>query len=119
MTSGRTLIESVTEATRLRYQKRQLSQIVSSEDVLDAVLVAARLQAEKYIEKLSRGSELGPKEISALKCLAEIAKSESAPTRNLVIGDKLDTDNIKEIKKSLYATLAERTVVIKRETEVE
>lgn len=47
---------------------------VSSQQLLDSLLIASRMQTEMYIHKMSKGQALNTEEVSALKDLANIAK---------------------------------------------
>ncbi len=79
---------------------------MSSADVLNVIFVAARMQAEKYVEKLSRGSILDTTEVRALKELADITKLELIGPAKQV--DTVDTDEIQDARASLYKALNSR-----------
>lgn len=92
--------------TQIVFRKSILRGKVSSADVLNVIFIAARMQAEKYVEKLSRGSPLDTTEVRALKELADITKLE-------LIGpihkqDTVDTAEVDEVKESLYKALNAR-----------
>lgn len=91
---------------KIVFRKAVLKGKVSSSDVLNTILIAARMQAEKYIEKLSRGAPLEPAEIKALKELAEITKLEiqmPQKTEGTLNGEVLQT-----VKTSLYQALTDK-----------
>ncbi len=92
--------------TKIVFRKAVLKGKVTSSDVLNTILIAARMQAEKYIEKLSRGAPLDVGEVKALKELADITKLEvQQPTKpdNVVNAETMDT-----VKNSLYQALTDR-----------
>lgn len=99
-------ISQVDGRTRIVFKKAVLIGKVSSSDVLNTILIAARMQAEKYIEKLSRGAPLDVAEVKALKELAEITKLElpqTAKSEGTLNGEVLDT-----VKTSLYQALTNK-----------
>lgn len=92
--------------TTIVFKKAILKGKVSSADVLNTILIAAKLQAEHYIKKLSHGAPLDLPEVKALKDLAEITKLEVAtidrpPTLS-------DTVTIDSVKSTLYTALTEK-----------
>jgi len=93
------------------FRKSALKGKVTSEDVMNTILIAARLQAEKYVEKLSRGAPLEVSEIKALKELAEIAKID-VPDKK-VSQEVVPTENIDRVKQTLYQALTERLTAAK------
>lgn len=97
--------------TKIVFRKALLKGKVEKSDVMNALLIAARMQVEKYIEKLSRGSPLDPAEIKAMKELAEIIKidiPQSAVTNNTLILQGQDVKQIDEVKASLYEALSNK-----------
>lgn len=97
--------------TRIVFRKALLKGKVEKSDVMNALLIAARMQVEKYIEKLSRGSPLDPAEIKAMKELAEIIKidiPQPAVTNNTLILQGQDVKQIDEVKASLYEALSSK-----------
>lgn len=99
-------ISQVNGRTQIVFRKAILKGKVSSSDVLNTILIAARMQAEKYIEKLSRGAPLDTTEVKALKELAEITKLEvNAPAKpeGFVDAQSLDT-----VKSTLYQALTDK-----------
>lgn len=92
--------------TEIVYKKALLKGKVSSEDVLNTLLMAARMQGEYYISKLSRGSPLDVAEVKALKELAEITKLElKTPEKKETQTTAIDIDTVKN---SLYTALTEK-----------
>lgn len=92
--------------TQIVFRKAVLKGKVSSSDVLNTILIAARMQAEKYIEKLSRGAPLEVAEVKALKELAEITKLEIAvPAKP---EGHLNTIDAETVKNTLYQALTDK-----------
>lgn len=92
--------------TQIVFRKSILKGKCSSADVLNVIFVAARMQAEKYVEKLSRGSPLDTSEVRALKELADITKLELiGPIQKQ---DTVDMAEVDEVKESLYKALNSR-----------
>lgn len=99
-------ISQVNGRTQIVFRKAILKGKVSSSDVLNTILIAARMQAEKYIEKLSRGAPLDTTEVKALKELAEITKLEvTVPSKpqGFIEGQSMET-----VKSSLYQALTSK-----------
>jgi hypothetical protein len=97
--------------TQIVFRKASLKGTVTSQDVLKTVLIAARMQAEKYIDKLSRGAPLDPAEVKCLKDLAEITKLDVAPSQT----PTLPSENMDKLKSTLYQALSQKlsdTVVV-------
>lgn len=92
--------------TQIVFKKAILKGKVSSADVLNTILIAARMQAEKYIDKLSRGAPLDVSEVKALKELADITKLE-LPTSTKSLESVTATD-VEIVKKDLYQALTAR-----------
>lgn len=92
--------------TKIVFRKAVLMGKVSSADVLNTILIAARMQAEKFIEKLSRGAPLDVSEVKALKDLAEITKLE-APQVAKAEGS-LNGEVLESVKTSLYHALTDK-----------
>lgn len=93
--------------TRIVFKKSVLIGKVSSADVLNAILIAARMQAEKYIEKLSRGAPLEIAEVKALKELAEITKLET-PQLSRPKEQQLSAVDVDTVKSTLYQALTDK-----------
>jgi len=101
---------SITEVDGRRqivFKKSILKGKVTSADVLNSVLMAARMQAEMYIEKISRGTMLDTYEVKALKELADITKLEVKPEEKLGANTPT-TDSLTSIKSTLYQALTEK-----------
>lgn len=98
-------ITEVNGKTTIVFRKAILKGKVSSSDVLNTILIAAKLQAELYIKKLGKGSSLEVSEIKALKDLAEITKLEVSEQ---IIEKKTDFVDIESVKSNLHALLAEK-----------
>lgn len=92
--------------TRIIFRKAILKGKVVKEDVMNVLMIAARMQVEKYIEKLSRGASLDPSEVKAMKELSDIIKIDMpTPTvthNNLTINQP---NNLELVKASLYEAL--------------
>lgn len=93
--------------TTIIFKKAALKGRVSSSQVLDAILIAAQMQAEKYIEKLSRGAPLDPNEIKALKELADITKLQVEVPKSEALAI-IQPPESELAKQKLYSLLAER-----------
>ncbi len=87
------------------FRKAALKGKVSSADLLNVIMIAARLQVEKLIEKLTRGAPLEASEVKQLKELAEIAKIDT-PTQSII--PQQSVENIDKIKQTLYQALTEK-----------
>jgi len=93
--------------SQIVYKKNTLKGTATPKEVMNMVLVAARLQAEEYVKKLSRQQSLTPFEIKALKELSDIAK-------NGIGGDDKATTQVVEpmalesVKANLYKALTEK-----------
>ncbi|MCW3101173.1 MAG: hypothetical protein JWL77_6791 [Chthonomonadaceae bacterium] len=99
-------ISTVNGRTQIVFKKAILKGKVSSGDVLNTILIAARMQAEKYIEKLSRGAPLEVQEVKALKELAEITKLEIAqPAKQEGV---IDSQALDTVKSTLYQALTDK-----------
>lgn len=99
-------ISKVNGRTQIVFKKAVLKGKVSSSDVLNTILIAARMQAEKYIEKLSRGAPLDTTEVKALKELAEITKLEIPQSTK----PELHPSSVEAeaVKSTLYQALTDR-----------
>lgn len=84
----------------------------SSRELLDKrVVIAATLQAEKYIEKLQKGGLLSPDEVKSLFMLGKIASDDPIIAQaiikhqeNLRLNDK-KTENTEIIKQNIFSKL--------------
>jgi len=98
-------ITEVNGKTTIVFRKAILKGKVSSSEVLNTILIAAKMQAEYYIKKLATGSPLEISEVKALKELGDITKLETiyqdTPRKTEVV-------NIDTIKSNLYSVLAEK-----------
>lgn len=99
-------ISEVNGRTQIIFKKAQLKGKVTSSEVLQTLLVAAKLQGEYYIKKLSRGSPLDSSEVKSLKDLADITKLEV----NEVQKEQKQSESITidSIKATLYTALTEK-----------
>ena len=96
--------------TRIVFRKAALKGKVIKEDVMNALMIAARMQVEKYIEKLSRGAPLSVEEIRAMKDIGEIMKidipqSNQQVTNNTLVLSNQEPKQLESVKASLYAAL--------------
>lgn len=100
-------IKQIEGRTQIVFKKAILKGKVTTEDVLNSVLIAARMQAEKYIEKLSRGAPLDVQEVKALKELAEITKLEirMPESKQVQLNATIDID---QVKANLYTALTSK-----------
>lgn len=99
-------ISEVNGRTQIVFKKALLKGKVTSGEVLNTLLIAAKLQAEYYISKLSRGSPLDSAEVKSLKELAEITKLEAPLTQK--IDSKQDSLPIQDIKHQLYLAIMDK-----------
>ena len=101
-------IETREGKTTIVFRKAALKGKVSSGQVLSTILIAAQMQAEKYIEKLSRGAPLDVSEIKALKELAEITKMQVVTTDIQALPAAGNQPVLDEVKAGMYKLLSER-----------
>lgn len=94
-----------TGKTTIVFRKAVLKGVVTSSEVLNTILIAARMQAELYIKKLSQGQALEVQEVKALKELGEITKLEVVEPVEKPIDSSISVD---VVKSTLYAALAEK-----------
>jgi molybdenum cofactor biosynthesis enzyme len=99
-------ISTVNGRTQIVFKKAILKGKVSSGDVLNTILIAARMQAEKYIEKLSRGAPLEVAEVKALRELAEITKLELPQVAKPE--GTLNGEVLQSVKTTLYQALTDK-----------
>jgi len=88
------------------FRKAALKGKVTSADVMNVILIAARMQTEKLVEKLTRGATLDASEVKMLKELAEIAKID-VPIQPQQL-QQLPNENVDNIKAKLYQALTEK-----------
>lgn len=91
--------------TTIVFRKAVLKGKVSSAEVLNTILIAAKLQAEYYIKKLSNGSPLEIAEVKALKDLGDITKLEIQQVEPPRQQDSILTETVKA---SIYDVLTEK-----------
>ena len=94
--------------TQIVFRKAILKGRVTNIQVLNTILIAAQLQTELYIEKLSRGAPLDVSEIKALKELADITKLSCD---NKLEGQLLlqqPSEDADQAKTKLYNLLSDR-----------
>lgn len=94
-----------TGKTTIVFRKAILKGKVTSSEVLNTILIAARMQAEMYIKKLSHGQLLEVSEVKALKELGEITKLEVSEVPQEKHSDNVSVDIVKS---TLYAALADK-----------
>ena len=85
--------------TTIVFRKAILKGKVSSAEVLNTILIAAKMQAELYIKQLSTGTPLNTYEIKALKDLSDITKLEVPAT-----------EETKKQPESIDAVVTSRTI---------
>ena len=98
-------ISKINGRTTIVYQKALLKGKVNSSQLLDTIRMAAQMQAESLVKKLSRGSPLDAAEVKQLKELAEIAKLESTSPEKTKVEDAPQVSHIKE---TILAALTEK-----------
>jgi len=98
-------ITEINGRTQIVFRKAILKGKVTQSEVLNTLLIAAKMQGEYYIKKLSKGAPLDTSEVKALKELAEITKLQcDAPEVKKVE----ETVQMNDIKSVLYAALTEK-----------
>lgn len=90
---------------QITFRKAVLKGKVSQADLLNTILIAARMQSEKLIQKLQRGAILDVGEVKMLKELAEVAKTEIPTTLQTVVQH---TPQLEQVKNTLYQALTGR-----------
>lgn len=98
-------ISKINGRTQIVFKKANLKGKVLGSQVLQTLLVAAQLQGEYLIKKLSRGSPLDSSEVKQLKDLAEIAQLEVSTPEVRKIED---LPQISSIKETILAALTEK-----------
>ena len=106
-------VENINGRTVIVYNKTKLKGKATPTDVLNVALVAAKMQIEKYIEKLSRGAPLEPSEVKALTELANIAKIPLPEVETLTVAPEESTATV-ELKDTLYKALTDKLKENKR-----
>jgi hypothetical protein len=104
-------IEKIEGKTKIVFNKAKITGSASQKDLMDLVLVAANMQAQKLIEKLSRGAPLDRDEIKSLTELANIAKTQIVITTSEKDDGfvNVDTAQVQQLKSDLYKALAAKT----------
>jgi hypothetical protein len=92
------------------YHRALIKGRVTPSQVMDSVLVAARMQAEQYILKMARGAPLDTKEVGALKALAEIAKTEIVTPESTTYIDVTESTDLADAKRTLWEALQSKGV---------
>ena len=98
-------ISTINGRTQIVFKKALLKGKVSQGQVLDTLLMAAQLQAEYLVKKLSRGAPLDAAEVKMMKELSEITKLAVETPK---IEKIEENSNISEIKSALYLALSEK-----------
>jgi len=106
------VFDKLTKKTTIIYNKNKIKGKASNKDVLDVALICAKLQIEKYLEKIGRGVMLEPQEVRCLVELANISKIE-LPNHALLkeqnkISDQTISDSQEEIKAGLYSSFLKK-----------
>jgi hypothetical protein len=96
-------IEKVEGKTKIVFNKAKITGTSSQKDLMDLVLIAANMQVQKFVEKLSRGAPLDKDE------LANLAKTQIVVTAN----EKeeyvnVDAAQVQQLKSDLYKALANK-----------
>ncbi len=98
--------------TKIVFKKAVLKGKVDRADVLNALMIAARMQVEKYIEKLSRGAPLDKDEIKSMKELSDIIKVELPEVQqvtNNTLTIQSNSTSIDAVKASIYEAIAAKS----------
>ena len=102
-------IEKIEGKTKIVYNKAKITGNATQKDLMDLLVLAASMQAQKYVEKLSRGAPLDKDEIKSLTELAGLAK-----TNVVVVKEQesdyvtVDSTKVQQLKGDLYKALTER-----------
>jgi hypothetical protein len=103
-------IEKVNDRTVITYKKSKIVGLATPADVMNSILVAARMQAEKYIEKLAKGETLTEKEVTALSQLASITKTTVIiDTHQQQTPTVQNATDIEVLKSNIFARLADKS----------
>lgn len=103
-------IEKVEGKTKIVFNKAKIQGSASQKDLMDLVLVAANMQVQKFVEKLSRGAPLDKDEIKSLTELANLAKTQIVVQKT--DNDEfvtVDTVQVQQLKQDLYKKLVEKS----------
>lgn len=99
-------IKNIDGKKTILVQRSAIKGKVSSQDLLNTILIASKLQVEYLIEKLSRGAPLEAAEVKMLKELSEIAKIEPViPVQSTNKEEAVETEALTAIKSTLYQAL--------------
>lgn len=99
-------ITQINDRTQIVFKKALFKGKVNQAQVLQTLLIAAQMQGEYYITKLSRGSPLDPAEVKCLKELAEITKLQVETPQSDI--KATETPQLGDIKASILMLLSEK-----------
>jgi hypothetical protein len=102
-------IEQIEGKTKIIFKKADLKGKVSQSDIMDMALVAAHMQIQKYIEKLSRGAPLEKEEVKALTELAALSKQQVVVVEKESDFTTVGTADVQQLKSNLYKALIDKT----------
>lgn len=101
-------IDKLNDRTVITYKKSKLVGLVAPSDVMNRVLLAASMQAEKYIERLAKGETLTDKEVTSLSQLAALTKIQTQSEQEEGGNSKPSVTDIEVLKTTFYAKLLEK-----------
>ena len=101
-------ISKVNGKTKIIYNKAKIEGTATQKDLMDLLVLAATMQAQKYVEKLSRNAPLDRDEVKALTELANLAKTNVVVVKEELYEQVDSKTNTQAIKENLYKALKEK-----------
>lgn len=101
-------ISKINGKTRIIYNKAKIEGTATQKDLMDMLVLAATMQAQKYVEKLSRGAPLDKDEVKSLTDLANLAKTNVVVVKEELYEQVDSKTNTEAIKENLYKALTEK-----------
>lgn len=94
--------------TKIVYNKAKITGSATQKDLMDMLVLAASMQAQKYVEKLSRGAPLDKDEIKSLTELAQLAKTNVVVVKDDNYETVDSTTDTQALKANLYKALTDK-----------
>ena len=101
-------IEKIEGKTKIIYNKAKIQGSATQKDLMDMLILAASMQAQKYVEKLSRGAPLDKDEIKSLTELAQLAKTNVVVVTEEKYENVDSSTNTSQLKANLYKVLTDK-----------
>lgn len=101
-------IEKIGGKTKIVYNKAKITGSATQKDLMEMLVLAASMQAQKYVEKLSRGAPLDKDEIKSLTELAQLAKTNVVVVKDDTYTEIDSNTNTQALKANLYKALTEK-----------